>query len=61
MPNINESLLILERFRYDTSLDLRMGYYNIQLSDNASNLCTIIILQRKYLYRHLPMGITNSP
>ena len=37
-----------------------MGYYHIQLSKNASNLCTINILQRKYRYKRLPMGVTNS-
>ena len=43
MPEINEILLKLEVFQYDTSLDLNMGYYNIRLSKNASNLCTIIL------------------
>ena len=29
MPKINEMLLKLEYFQYDTSLDLNMGYYHI--------------------------------
>ena len=32
MPSINEMLLKLEGFQYAASLDLNMGYYNIQLS-----------------------------
>ena len=44
MPKTNEMLLKLEGFQYDTSLDLNMGYYHIQLIENASNLCMIIIL-----------------
>ena len=48
MPKINEILLELEGFRYAMLLDLNMGYYHIQLSENASNLCTIIIPQGKY-------------
>ena len=38
-----------------------MGYYYIRLSENASNLYTIIIPWGKYHYKRLPMGISNSP
>ena len=43
MPNINEMLLKLYGFKYATSLDSNMGYCHIQLSENASKLCKIII------------------
>ena len=43
MPNINEILLKLEGFQYAMSLDLNMGYYHIHISNNTSNLCTIIM------------------
>ena len=43
MPKTNEMLLELEGFQYATSLGLNVGYYHIQLSQNASNLCTIIL------------------
>ena len=36
-------VLKLESFQYATSLDLNMGYYYIQISESASNLCKIII------------------
>ena len=61
MPKINEMLLKLEGFQYATSLDLNMGYYHIRLSENASNLCTIIIPWGKYRYKRLPMRVANSP
>ena len=48
MPKIREMLLKLEGFKYTTSLDLNMGYYHIRLSDQASNLCTIILPWGKY-------------
>ena len=38
-----------------------MGYYYIRLSGNASNLYKIILPWVKYRYKHLPMGIANSP
>ena len=43
------------------SLDLNMGYYTIQLSPEASRLCTIIFPFGKYQYQQLPMGIARSP
>ena len=61
MPKINEMLLKLESFQYTTSLYLNIGYYHIQLSENASNLCTIILPWGKYWYKRLPMGVANSP
>ena len=43
MPKISEMLLKLEVFQYDKSLDLNMGYYNIRLTEDASNLFVINI------------------
>ena len=61
MTKINEILLKLEVFQYDISLDLNMGYYHIRLSENVSNLWTIIFPWGKYCYKCLPMGVANSP
>ena len=38
-----------------------MGYYHINFSKQAINLCTIIISLRKYWYENLQMGVSNSP
>ena len=43
MPKINEILFKLKGFQHAMSLDLNVGHYHIRLSENASNLCTIII------------------
>ena len=59
MPNTNEISLKLEGFQYATSLDLYMGYYHIRISENTSNLCTIIISWGNYHYNHLPIAVTN--
>ena len=37
-----------------------MGYYHIRLSENARNLCTIILPWGEYWYKRLPMGVANS-
>src|SRR5210317_1750829 len=51
----------LEGFLFATSLDLNMGYYHIELTPNASRLCTIVFPWGKYEYTRLPMGLCNSP
>ena len=38
-----------------------MGYYHIRLSNQASNLCTIIPPWGKYRYKLLTMGVSNYP
>ena len=48
IPKIQELLLKLKKFRYGTSLDLNMGYYNIQLSPESSKLCTVVFPWGKY-------------
>ena len=60
MPKLNEMLFKLEGFQYATSLDLNMGYYNIRISKNSSNLCTIILPWVKYQYKRLIIGVANS-
>ena len=61
MPKIHEMLLNLEGFQYATSLDLNMGYYHVCLSDQAINLCTIILPWGNYRYKRLSIGVSNSP
>ena len=44
-------LHIIEVFEYTTYLGLKMGYYNIQLINNTSYLCTTILPWGKYKYK----------
>ena len=61
MTKIREMLLKLEGFKYATSLELKIVYYNIRISDQSINLCTIILPWGNYWYKRLPMGVSNSP
>jgi len=61
LPKINDLLQKLEGFYLATSLDLNMGYYHIELTLEASKLCTIVLPWGKYEYLRLPMGLCNSP
>ena len=38
-----------------------MGYYNIRLINQTINVFTIILPCGKYKYKHLPIGVRNSP
>ena len=38
-----------------------MGYYHIQLTPHARELCTIVLPWGKYEYCRLPMEVCNSP
>ena len=54
-------LLNLEGFKYATSLDLNMGYYHLELDDDAKELYTIVLPFGKFEYQRTPMGLCNSP
>ena len=43
MRKISKISVELEGFQFATSLDLNVGCYHIQHSENASNLCTIVL------------------
>ena len=61
IPRIQDILISLNGFTYETLLDLNMGYYALRLTPNAQKLCTIVFPWGKYSYLRLPMGIANSP
>jgi hypothetical protein len=46
-------------FIFASTLDLNMGYYNINLDTDDQKLCTIVFSWKigKYKYKQLPMGI----
>ena len=60
MPNINEILLKLEGFQYDTSIDLNMRYYHIQITEYAIKICMIIIPWGKYRYKRLKCNLPEN-
>ena len=54
-------MLKSEGFGYNTELNLNMGYYNIQLIEDASKICMIILPWGKYHYSRLTMVVSNYP
>ena len=60
MTKICEIILKREEFKYSTPIDLDMVYYNINISEEAIKQCNIILPCRKYQYKRLPMGFSDS-
>ena len=54
-------LLKLEGFKYASLFVSNVGYYHIQLIEDASNVCKIITPYVKYHYNSLPVQVRNSP
>jgi hypothetical protein len=54
LPKISDLLRKLSGFKYATSIDLSMGYYDIPLDLEAQKLCTTILPWGKYQYKRLP-------
>ena len=57
LSNIQETLTTIGNFSYATVIDLVMGYYHMKLSENAKNLCGIVLPWGTYNYNMLPMGL----
>ena len=54
-------LLKLEGLTSESSLDLKMVYYQIYLYPGSKQLCTIILPWGNYEYQKLPFGGFNNP
>ena len=61
IPKINEILLKLEGFKCAMSLHLKIGYDHIRITEDASNLCRIIIPWGTYHFKNISMVVSNSP
>ena len=53
--------LKLKSFRLVTSLEINMGYCHVRLTPNFRRFCMIILLQVKYKYCWIPVGVTVAP
>ena len=60
MHKIREISVKIQGFQYDKSKYLIMAYYNIGLSEEASNMFTTLLPWIKYRYKRLTMGVINS-
>ena len=53
--------LVLCDVKYFMTLDTLQGYYQLKLSPQSRDICTIVEPWGKFCYNILPMGVASSP
>ena len=61
IPFITDLLDSLHGTKYFSSVDLRSGFYNIELDDESTECTAFSALGQTYRYLRLPQGIKSSP
>lgn len=61
MPEITAVLSDLKNNNYFTTLDLAMGFYQIQLKNEDREKTAFSVNNGKYEFSRLPMGLKNAP
>ena len=61
IPKIQDLILKLEGFKYATLIDLKKGYFQIELCPFSRRLYTILLSVKKNEYQKVPTGLCNSP
>ena len=61
LPRIDDSLDVLGKANYFSTLDLASGYWQIQLSDEAKEKSAFSTSSGLYQFTVMPFGLTNAP
>jgi len=61
LPLIADLFLRVSKGKVFALIDLKDGFYQIQLSSNASEMCAIVLPFGLYEFTRLVMGWTNAP
>lgn len=61
IPTLDELRPKLAHKRYYTVLDLKNGFYHIQLDEESSKLCTFSTPFGLFSFKRLPFGISSAP
>ncbi len=61
LPRIDDSLDVLGKANYFSTLDLASGYWQIQLTDEAKEKSAFCTNSGLYQFTVMPFGLTNAP
>ena len=61
LPNRSEILSEMADARYFTKMDASQGFYQIQLDEESTQLCTVATPFGGYSFKRLPYGINCAP
>lgn len=60
-PNILEEIMNIPPSNFFSKLDLRMGYHQVEMSEESIKYSSFVIPSGQYEYLRLPFGLTNAP
>ena len=61
LPHRSEILSEMADARYFTKMDASQGFYQIQLDEESTQLCTVATPFSRYSFKRLPYGINCAP
>lgn len=61
MPIIEDQIMRLQGKRYFTSLDLKNGFYHVELEEHSKKYTSFVTSNGQYEFNRLPFGYSNSP
>ena len=61
LPHRSEILSEMAHARYFTKMDASQGFYQIQLDEESTQLCTVATPFGRYSFKRLPYGINCAP
>ena len=61
IPRIDDTLDQLQHAKYFTSMDLRSGFWQIELDPNSRDKTAFISHADLFRFRFMPFGLTNAP
>nr|XP_029732867.1 uncharacterized protein K02A2.6-like [Aedes albopictus] len=61
MPIIEDQIMKLQGKRFFTSLDLKNGFYHVELEEESKKYTSFVTDSGQYEFNRLPFGYSNSP
>ncbi|XP_055622779.1 uncharacterized protein LOC129766284 [Toxorhynchites rutilus septentrionalis] len=61
LPIIEDQIAKLQDRKYFTSLDMKNGFYHVDIAENSRKYLSFVTEEGQYEFNKLPFGYTNSP
>ena len=61
LPRIDDSLDLFAKSKYFTTLNLAMGYWQVQMEPASQEKTAFVTLDGHYEFKVMPFGLTNAP
>lgn len=61
MPIMDELIAQLAGNRYFSTLDLRMGYHQIEIDESSKQFTAFVTIDGHYEFNRMPFGLVNAP